>query len=123
MRLVIRFPLLIWDLGDAGMGVLGILSILISSTLILFFMVIILSAFSMANWILPVLVLGSSSLAPVAVQGWTYEAIISLGGFVAGSVPFPLDWPVAWKEPPIPHIFLFVIGSLIGGVIDLYTVA
>jgi Mg/Co/Ni transporter MgtE len=36
-----------------------------------------------------------------------------------GSITFPLDWRVCWKEPPISHSVGLVCGSILGSVLDL----
>lgn len=101
------------------LGKLGCFSVMLSSILVFISMSYILGAFSQTNWVFTGLIIAPTSLAPVAVTGWTFASALGLAGFALGAVPFPLDWPICWKEPPIPHVFLHSLLSLIGSVVDL----
>jgi hypothetical protein len=82
-------------------------------------MALVLGAFRIDNWVMPGIIIGATTLTPTAVTGWTYEVTGSLLGFGLGSVTFPLDWPVCWKNPPASHVVGFVIGSCAGAFVDL----
>jgi hypothetical protein len=119
VRFVLRIPIAISTLVQAGFPAVPIVAVFFAAFLTLLFLSFVLGAFSLRNWILPAIVLGPTTLAPVVVDGWSYDALLSLAGFGSGSITFPLDWPVCWKEPPVSHLVMFVVGSFIGSVIDL----
>lgn len=113
----LRIPLSVVKL-TRKLGKLGCLSAVISSIIVFISMAYILGAFSCTNWILTGLIIAPGTLAPVAVDGWTFTSTLGLVGFALGAVPFPLDWPICWKEPPIPHIFLHSILTMVGAILD-----
>jgi hypothetical protein len=118
-RFFLRFPLALFDLIQSRIPFIGVAAIIFSSVIFFWFMAFVLGAFTAKTWVLSGIVIGSSTISPGPVTGWTREIIGSLAGFAAGSVTFLLDWPVCWKEPPVSSLVGLVVGSFAGGLLDL----
>lgn len=99
-------------------GWFGTVAAFFASVIVFYMAALVLGAFGWENWLVPGLVLGPVSLAPVAIYGWTYEGMLSMLGFALGAVPFPLDWPVCWKEAPVAHCVMYVVLGCVGAIID-----
>jgi hypothetical protein len=117
-RFVLRVPVAVSAFVESGFPAVAIVAVFFAAVLTILLLSFVLGAFSLRNWILPAIVLGPTTLSPIVVDGWSWDAVVSLIGFGSGSITFPLDWSVCWKEPPVAHLVMFVVGSFIGSIID-----
>lgn len=100
-----------------------IISVIISTITSVAYMMtmsFIFGAFSLNNWVIPSLLLGPLEISACMIDYPRYTYILGVLGFIFGSITFPLDWDVCWKEPPISHIILLIIGTFIGTVLDYF---
>lgn len=98
-----------------------ILSIFISTIASMAYMLamsFIFGAFSLKNWVIPSILLGPLEISACMIDYPRYTYIFGIFGFIFGSITFPLDWNVCWKEPPISHITLLIVGTFIGTLFD-----
>ena len=114
---VVKVPVVLVALARV-VGWMGAVAAVVSSVVVFWVMAFVVGAFSWENWIVTGMIVGPVALAPVVLDGWTCETMLSLFGFVAGAVPFPLDWPVCWKEAPVAHCVLFAALGFVGAVMD-----
>ena len=90
-----------------------------SSSLLFFFCSFCLGAWDFKTWLKISLVLGQRCFFQVRSIAKSYSQILSVLGLIIGSFAFPLDWPVFWKEPPIPQIVCYAVASAAGAILDL----
>ena len=86
----------------------------IASFIVVVSMVFILGATEIKKWIVPSFALSFSSVVPLFFIEAELYSIISIIGFISGSFTFPLDWPICWKQTPISHTFMMILGGFIG---------
>lgn len=119
LHFILRFPFIFFRFQEKKINFLQFFSIIISSIITVFIFAMLFGGFSLKKWLLFSTFIGPVTLSPIYLDGWNYNIYLSLIGLLLGSIPFPLDWPVYWKHPPIPHLILLTLFSFIGSLIDM----
>lgn len=82
------------------------------------FTAFLLGVFDLHDWLLTCVLIGTSETSLLALKKMPKASKYAIIGMVLGCIPFPLDWPVYWKETPIASILFASIGNLFGNIVD-----
>lgn len=114
------FPSFFYSIKQSNASIKSIILSIFSSVFLFFIGCIGLGCFNFKNWMTSMLFYSPVIIGQIGFSECSYSSAFSVLGFIIGCVPFPLDWPICWKEPPVSHAFLMLFGSILGSLIDVF---